>query len=75
MGRRPTLAIVIVFDEDTPLRLIEGLRPDVLVKGADYTKSQVVGADIVESYGGEVTLVELLEGRSTTGAIQRIRSV
>ncbi len=75
MSELESVAIVIVFDEDTPLRLIEGLRPDVLVKGADYTKSQVVGADFVESYGGEVALVDLLEGRSTTGAIQRIRSV
>lgn len=75
MSELESVGIVIVFDEDTPLRLIEALKPDVLVKGADYTKSQVVGADIVESYGGEVALVELLEGRSTTGAIQRIRSV
>ncbi|XOV77186.1 MAG: D-glycero-beta-D-manno-heptose 1-phosphate adenylyltransferase [Phycisphaerales bacterium] len=70
-----SVAVVVVFEEDTPLKLIETLRPDVLVKGADYTKDQVVGGDIVESYGGEIALVELLAGRSTTGAIERIRSV
>ena len=45
---------LVRFDEDTPMRLIEAIRPDVLVKGADYTKEQVVGWDIVESYGGRV---------------------
>ena len=70
-----SVAVVVVFEDDTPLKLIETLRPDVLVKGADYTKDQVVGGDIVESYGGEIALVDLLAGRSTTGAIERIRSV
>ncbi|MBL0926280.1 MAG: D-glycero-beta-D-manno-heptose 1-phosphate adenylyltransferase [Phycisphaerales bacterium] len=65
--------LVVVFDEDTPMRLLEELRPDVLVKGADYTKDRVVGADLVESYGGRVELVELVEGRSTTAAIERLR--
>ncbi|WP_428939558.1 D-glycero-beta-D-manno-heptose 1-phosphate adenylyltransferase [Fontivita pretiosa] len=63
---------LITFDEDTPIKLIEQIRPDVLVKGADYTKQQVVGWDVVESYGGRVALAPLVDGRSTTSVIQRI---
>jgi D-beta-D-heptose 7-phosphate kinase/D-beta-D-heptose 1-phosphate adenosyltransferase len=64
--------LVVVFDEDTPLTLIERLKPDVLVKGADYRRDQVVGADLVTSYGGEVLLAEMEEGHSTTGTIARV---
>lgn len=64
---------VTLFDEDTPAALIEALLPDVLVKGADYEDAEVVGADAVRAAGGEVRLVELLEGRSTTGLAARIR--
>ncbi len=64
---------VILFDEETPLALIKSVRPDVLVKGSDYTKSTVVGHDIVESYGGSVELVNLLEGFSTSGIIERLK--
>jgi D-beta-D-heptose 7-phosphate kinase/D-beta-D-heptose 1-phosphate adenosyltransferase len=60
------------FEEETPLRLIEAIRPDVLVKGADYTKEQVVGWDVVESYGGCVSLAPLIDGKSTSAVIQRI---
>ena len=63
---------VVLFEEDTPLRLIEALKPDLLVKGADYTVAQVVGADIVQSYGGKVLLAELRTGHSTTGTIARL---
>jgi D-beta-D-heptose 7-phosphate kinase / D-beta-D-heptose 1-phosphate adenosyltransferase len=63
---------LIGFDEDTPMRLIEQIRPDVLVKGADYRKEQVVGWDLVESYGGHVALAPLVDGRSTSAVIQRI---
>ena len=63
---------VVLFDQDTPLDLIEAIRPEVLVKGQDYTKDKVVGAEVVESYGGVVTLAPLAEGRSTSGVIQRI---
>ena len=59
---------LIKFDEDTPQRLIEQIRPDVLVKGADYQKEKVVGWDIVESYGGTVALAPLVDGKSTSGA-------
>jgi D-beta-D-heptose 7-phosphate kinase/D-beta-D-heptose 1-phosphate adenosyltransferase len=63
---------LVRFDQDTPLDLIEKIKPDVLVKGEDYTKTQVVGWDIVESYGGRVALAPLIDGRSTTGVIERI---
>ena len=64
---------VILFDEDTPLDLIRAISPDILVKGADYTKEQVVGYDIVESYGGSVELLPLVENMSTSALINRIK--
>lgn len=64
---------VTLFDEDTPAALIEELLPDVLVKGADYRDREVVGADAVRAAGGEVRLVELVEGRSTSELAARIR--
>ncbi|MEN6440738.1 MAG: bifunctional D-glycero-beta-D-manno-heptose-7-phosphate kinase/D-glycero-beta-D-manno-heptose 1-phosphate adenylyltransferase HldE [Syntrophobacter sp.] len=65
---------VVLFDEDTPLALIERLRPDILVKGSDYTIDRVVGKDRVESWGGRVELVTVLAGHSTTGISNRIAS-
>ncbi|MEI7669354.1 MAG: D-glycero-beta-D-manno-heptose-7-phosphate kinase [Pseudomonadota bacterium] len=64
--------LVIIFSEDTPLKLLENLRPDVLAKGADYQKHQVVGWELVESYGGKVVLVPLKEGFSTSNIIKRM---
>lgn len=64
---------VALFDEDTPGSLIEALLPDVLVKGADYEGREVVGADAVRAAGGEVRLVEMVGGRSTTDIAARIR--
>jgi len=64
--------LVVIFDEDTPIELIRAVKPDVLVKGADYTPDQVVGKEVVESYGGRVELVPLMEGHSTTGIERRI---
>lgn len=63
---------LVRFDDDTPLRLIEAIKPDVLVKGADYKKEQVVGWDIVEGNGGRVALAPLIDGRSTSNVIKRI---
>jgi D-beta-D-heptose 7-phosphate kinase/D-beta-D-heptose 1-phosphate adenosyltransferase len=63
---------LVLFDEDTPINLIEAVRPDVLVKGADYAKQQVVGWDTVEAYGGRVALAPLVDGRSTSNVINRI---
>jgi D-beta-D-heptose 7-phosphate kinase / D-beta-D-heptose 1-phosphate adenosyltransferase len=64
---------ITVFDESTPIRLIEAVRPDVLVKGADYRKGEVVGAELVESYGGRIHLAALRDGLSTTNLIQRMK--
>lgn len=66
---------VISFSQDTPLELIQALQPHVLVKGGDYVRATVVGADDVESWGGRVEIVPLLEGRSTTNLITRARTV
>lgn len=63
---------VILFDEETPIQLIQTLQPDVLMKGADYTKEQVVGWELVESYGGRVELIPLKDGYSTTGIIRKL---
>jgi len=64
--------LVVLFDEDTPLNLIAELKPDLLVKGADYRHDQVVGADLVEAYGGRVMLAELVPGFSTTATIAKL---
>ena len=63
---------VVIFDEDTPHNLIQAIRPDVLVKGADYTIEQVVGSDMVQRWGGRVVLAELEGGHSTSRMISRI---
>lgn len=63
---------VVVFDEETPLELITFVQPDVLVKGGDYTRETIVGADVVEGRGGRVVTIPLTEGRSTTGIVERI---
>jgi D-beta-D-heptose 7-phosphate kinase/D-beta-D-heptose 1-phosphate adenosyltransferase len=65
--------LVVVFEEDTPLNLIAQIRPGVLVKGSDYTREQVVGHEVVEAYGGEVRLVDILPGFSTTSLVNRAR--
>jgi D-beta-D-heptose 7-phosphate kinase/D-beta-D-heptose 1-phosphate adenosyltransferase len=64
---------VCLFEEPTPYELIAAVRPDVLVKGAGYTRETIVGADLVEVGGGRVVSIEALEGRSTRGLIERIR--
>ena len=63
---------VVLFDEDTPLTLINALRPDVLVKGSDYREDQVVGGQEVKSWGGKVALVEIVPGRSTSKIIDKL---
>jgi len=64
--------LVVVFEQDTPLELIELVRPNVLVKGADYAREEVVGHDLVEAAGGQVILVELVPGHSTTNIVRRV---
>jgi D-beta-D-heptose 7-phosphate kinase/D-beta-D-heptose 1-phosphate adenosyltransferase len=63
---------VVLFAEDTPRALIEALRPDVLVKGADWEEEHIVGAAEVRSWGGEVVRVRLAEGLSTSNLVERI---
>ena len=65
--------LVVVFDADTPLVLIEALQPDVLVKGGDYTIDTIVGADEVQAYGGQVRVLPFVAGYSTTNLERKIR--
>jgi rfaE bifunctional protein nucleotidyltransferase chain/domain len=65
---------VVLFDEDTPQALIESLAPEVLVKGADYTRDAIVGADWIESRGGRVVRVPLVPGLSTSAIVERLRA-
>ncbi len=65
--------LVIVFDEDTPERLIKEIKPDVLVKGGDWKIENIVGADFVKSYGGEVKTIDFVYDISTTKIIQKAR--
>lgn len=64
---------VTLFDEDTPLELIQAIHPDVIVKGGDYTPETVVGNDFVTSYGGKVVIIPTVEGFSTTSIINRMK--
>ena len=70
-----TVDYVTVFDETTPLKLIEHLRPDCIVKGGDWQEEAVVGWDAVRSWGGKVVIVPMTEGTSTTGIVEKIGRV
>ena len=70
----PFVDLIVPFDEDTPLRLIEAVRPDVLVKGGDYTPETVVGREAVEAHGGRVLICPRLEGFSTTELVRKIQA-
>ena len=65
--------LVVIFEEDTPLNLITQIKPSVLVKGGDYAREQVIGHEIVAANGGEIVLVDILEGFSTTSLVRRAR--
>ena len=71
LGSLAAVDLVVIFSEDTPEPLLEALRPDVLVKGGDYSIDRVVGADIVRAYGGRVMLADFQDGHSTTRSIER----
>lgn len=73
LGALNSVDNIVIFENDTPLELIETLKPDVLVKGGDYTIDQVVGAKEVAGWGGKVELIPFVEGKSTTGLIEKIR--
>lgn len=74
MGALRDVDLVVIFDEDTPFEMIAALKPDILVKGADYTEDQVVGGDVVKSYGGRVVLANLVSGRSTTSIVKKMKA-
>lgn len=79
LGALESVGAVVLFSHDrngndTPLDLIEKILPDVLVKGADYTKDKVIGAEAVERAGGKVELIQLVEGRSTTAVIEKMKT-
>jgi len=63
---------VVLFNQDTPIRLIRELKPDILVKGGDWDKARIVGADFVQGYGGKVLTIKLVKGRSTSAIIRKI---
>jgi len=63
---------VVLFNQDNPLVLIKALKPDILIKGSDWSKDRIVGADFVQSYGGKVMTVNLVKGRSTSAIIEKI---
>ncbi|HRO99063.1 MAG TPA: D-glycero-beta-D-manno-heptose 1-phosphate adenylyltransferase [Flavobacteriales bacterium] len=64
---------VVIFDQDTPLELIQAIGPDVLVKGGDWPEDKIVGADLVKARGGSVHSLKLVDGFSTTGLVEKIR--
>lgn len=66
---------VVIFKEATPLKLIEKIRPDVLIKGADWARGEIVGEEVVKGYGGCVRRITLVKGRSTTDIIKKIKSL
>jgi D-beta-D-heptose 7-phosphate kinase/D-beta-D-heptose 1-phosphate adenosyltransferase len=74
IGALRAVDLVVLFDETTPLSLIDAISPDVLVKGADYTEDQVVGGDVIKARGGRVALFPVVEGRSSTKIVERMRS-
>ncbi|MDD5166508.1 MAG: D-glycero-beta-D-manno-heptose 1-phosphate adenylyltransferase [Candidatus Omnitrophica bacterium] len=65
----------VLFNEVTPLKVIKLLKPDILVKGADWSKGNIVGGDFVKSCGGKVLALKLVKGRSTTGIIKKIAKI
>ena len=65
---------IVFFDEDTPLDLIKKIQPDILVKGADYKKEDIVGADVVLSKGGSIETIDFIEGCSTSNIIEKLKN-
>lgn len=66
---------IVIFEENTPYELIKLIKPDILVKGADWQSKQIVGQDVVEKSGGKVVLIDYLQGRSTTSIIDKILQI
>ena len=70
-----TVDYIVIFDEPDPLKMIELVKPDILVKGADWEKKGVIGREFVESCGGKVVLAPLVDGKSSTDTIEKIQSL
>ncbi len=66
---------VVIFNEDTPIKLIENIKPDFLVKGGDWKNDEIVGADFVKSYGGNVITIKYVDNYSTTSLINRLKDI
>ncbi len=66
---------VVIFNQDTPLKTIQAINPDILIKGGDWSKDKIVGADFVRNKGGKITTVKLAAGRSTTNIIEKIKKI
>ncbi len=75
LSRLEAVDVVCIFDHETPMELLQRVKPDYLLKGADYTIDQIVGRDFVESYGGKVLTVPLVQGRSSSNIIGKIGKV
>ena len=67
------VSLVMIFDEETPERLIEKVKPDIIVKGGDYNIEDIIGGDFVRSYGGEVLTIPYLEGNSSSNIIDKVK--
>jgi D-beta-D-heptose 7-phosphate kinase/D-beta-D-heptose 1-phosphate adenosyltransferase len=66
---------IIIFDEPDPLNLIKQVKPDILIKGKDWEKKGIIGADFVKQHGGQILFAPLVEGKSTTGIIEKVKSL
>jgi len=75
LGALSCVDYIVIFDNDTPLKLIETLKPHVLVKGADWPKKKIIGSDIVLGRGGEILTIPVVKNRSTTNLINKIRNL
>ena len=75
LSRLEAVDIVSIFEDDTPINLIQKVKPDYLIKGGDYNIDEIVGKEFVESYGGKVYTIPLIEGKSTTNLINTIRKM
>ena len=75
VGALECVSAVVLFDEDTPARIIQAVQPDVLVKGADWPADQIVGRDTVEARGGRVVRIAIEKGYSTTAILDRVRKL
>lgn len=73
LGGLEAVDAVVVFDEETPLQLVQHVQPDVIVKGGDYSPDTIVGAEVVTARGGRVVVVPLVAGQSTTSIIEKLR--